>query len=85
LTTLPHLIVEILSSDRAADIIRKARKYSANGLERYWIIDPAGPEVIVYTPVAGVLAEQQTIGPGTEATLDVGPTTVTFDPATLLA
>jgi hypothetical protein len=39
---------------------------------------------MVYGPIEGVLAEKQTIGPGTEATLDIGPTTVTFDPATLL-
>jgi Uma2 family endonuclease len=83
-TGSPQLIVEVLSTDRAADMIRKARKYAANGLERYWIIDPAGPEVIVYGPVAGVLVEQQRIGPGTEAPLDIGPTTVTFDPATVL-
>ena len=93
LTAIPHLAVEILSTDRARDMIRKARKYAAAGLERYWIIDPgepgevtAGgePELIEYRAVDGVLVEQDRISPGTEATLDVGPTTVTFDPAELL-
>ena len=84
-TGIPHLVVEILSSDPAADIIRKARKYAATGVERYWIIDPEGPEIIVHHLVVGILVEQARHGPGTEVTLDIGPTRVTLDPATLLA
>ena len=84
LTTTPHLAVEILSTDPARDIIRKARKYAAAGVERYWIIDPAGPEITVYQLVEGVYAERGVHGPGTEVTLDVGPAEVTFDPADLL-
>ena len=38
---LPHLVVEVLSSDPARDIIRKATKYAAAGVERYWIFDPS--------------------------------------------
>ena len=81
----PHLVVEILSTDWARDIIRKTRKYAAAGVERYWIIDPDGPEIIVYRLADGVLVEQGRHGPGTEVILDVGPTQVTFDPADLLA
>jgi Uma2 family endonuclease len=84
LTAIPHLAVEILSTDPAADIIRKAAKYAAAGLERYWIIDPEGPEVIVCQPIDGVFVEQNRHGPGTTVTLDVGPAEVTFDPARLL-
>jgi len=84
LTATPHLAVEILSTDPAADIIRKTAKYAAAGLERYWIIDPEGPEVIVYSNNDGALLEQGRHGPGTAATLDVGPTEITFDPAELL-
>jgi len=84
LTALPYLVVEILYADPARDIIRKAAKYADAGLERYWIIDPDGPEIIVYKLVDGVLAEQHRHGPGTPATLDVGPAQVTFDPAKLL-
>jgi Uma2 family endonuclease len=84
LTATPHLVVEILSTDRAADFIRKTRKYAAAGLERYWVIDPEGPEVIVHVLSAGVLVERARHGPGTEATLDVGPCEATFDPAMLL-
>lgn len=83
-TDLPHLVVEILSSDPARDIIRKAAKYAAAGVERYWIIDPESPEIIVYRLADGVMVEQKRQGPGTEATLDVGPVQVSFDPAQLL-
>ncbi|NNC92482.1 MAG: Uma2 family endonuclease [Acidimicrobiia bacterium] len=84
-TGTPHLAVEVLSSDPARDIIRKAAKYAAAGLPRYWIIDPDGPEVIVYVLIDGVLAEKDRHGPGTTVTLNVGPVDVTFDPAELLA
>jgi len=83
-TGTPHLVVEILSSDPARDIIRKSAKYAAAGLERYWIIDPDGPEVIVYRLADGVLVEKSRHGPGIGATFDIGPTHVTFDPADLV-
>jgi len=53
-------------------------------VERYWIIDPEGPEIIVHRLINGVLVEQDRHRPGTEVTLDVGPADVTFDPADLL-
>lgn len=84
LTAAPHLAVEVLSTDPAADIIRKAAKYAAAGLPRYWIVDPEGPEVIVHELVEGVLVERARHGPGTTVTFDVGPAEVAFDPALLL-
>ena len=84
LTAIPHLVVEILSSDPVRDIIRKAIKYAAAGLERYWIVDPKGPDIIVYRLAAGVFLEQGIHRPGTEVTLNVGPAELTFDPAQLL-
>ena len=83
-TGTPHLVVEILSSDPARDIIRKAAKYAAAGLERYWIIDPDGPEIIVYRLTDGVLVERGRHGPGTSVTLSVGPAQISLDPAELL-
>jgi Uma2 family endonuclease len=84
LTATPHLVVEILSSDPARDIIRKAAKYAAAGLERYWIIDPDGPEIIVHRLTDGILVEQRRHGSGTTVTLDIGPAEVSFDPADLV-
>ena len=82
-TGLPHLVVEVLSTDRAADIIRKAAKYATAGVERYWIIDPLGPVVIEHRLADGVLVEQVRHDPGTRVTLDAGPAEITFDPADL--
>ena len=83
-TGLPHLVVEILSTDRAADMIRKAHKYAAAGLERYWIIDPDGPTVIVYRRIDGTFVEAARHNGGTAAALDVGPIEISLDPADLL-
>jgi len=85
LTATPGLVIEILSSDAYADIVHKAAKYGAAGLERYWIVDPAGPEVAVHRLVDGVLVHRASHGPGEIVTLEVAPdTTLTFDPADLL-
>lgn len=84
LTALPHLVVEILSTDPAADVVRKAAKFAAVGLERYWIIDPAGPEIVVYRLAGDVLVEQAHHGPGLHVTLELGPASVTLDPADLV-
>jgi Uma2 family endonuclease len=85
LTTTPHLAVEVLSDDRAADTIRKFAKYAAAGLERYWIVDPVGPVIIEYRLDGDAYRETARHRPGSEATLDVGPASVTVDPADLLA
>lgn len=83
-TAIPQLVVEILSTDPAADLYRKAAKYAAAGLTRYWVIDPHGPEVIIHHLIGGALVEHARHQVGTTVTLDVGPTQVTFDPAQLL-
>jgi len=83
-TATPYLAIEVLSSDPARDIIRKAAKYATAGLERYWIIDPDRPEVIVYKLFEGILVEQGRHGPDTTVTLDIGPTEISFDPADLV-
>ncbi len=93
-TELPHLVIEILSTDRARDMIRKARKYASVGLERYWIVDPgepgevtAGgePELIEYRADEGVLVDQGRYQPGDTVTLEVAPdVSVSFDPAIFL-
>jgi len=85
LAAIPHLVVEILSTDWAADIVKKAAKYAATGLERYWIVDPDGPEIIEYRRRDGTFVEVARHEAGTEAELDIGPATMKLDPAQLLA
>lgn len=94
LTALPHLAVEILSSDRARDMMRKAWKYAAAGLQRYWIVEPGEPgevtpggvpELIEHRAVEGVFVEQGRYRPGATVTLEVAPDmSVSFDPAIFL-
>lgn len=83
LTGSPHLAVEILSTDRAADFIRKSAKYAAAGLEHYWVIDPNGPEVIVYHLEGDTFREAARHRAGEQAVFDCGVAQVTFDPARL--
>jgi hypothetical protein len=67
----------------AGPLVRKAAKYGAAGLERYWVIDPDGPVVIEHGLVGGVLVEQARQRPGQRVTLGIGIGAVTFDPAEL--
>jgi Uma2 family endonuclease len=87
LTSIPHLAVEVLSTDRGADLIRKFPKYADAGLPSYWIVDldETGPEIITYELRGGVFVETGRHRGDTEVTLDVGPMTVTFAPNALLA
>ena len=94
LTAIPDLAVEILSTDGARDMIPKARKYAAAGLERYWIVDPgepgevtAGglPELIEHRAVDGAFVEHGRYQPGSTVTLEIGPdVSVSLDPAIFL-
>ena len=85
LTAIPELLVEVLSTDRAADLVRKFAKYAGAGLLRYWVIDPDGPELIVYQLSGdGVYVETKRLGPTEAGVVDVGPVRVTIRPAGLL-
>ena len=85
ITETPHLVVEVLSSDPYRDTVHKHQKYSAAGLPRYWIIDPAGPTVIVHHLVEGDYQVVGRHGPGKKVTLDTGVAKVRLDPAALVA
>ncbi len=41
----PDIVVEILSSDRNRDLVRKRQLYAAAGVREYWIVDPAADRV----------------------------------------
>ncbi|MEA2024073.1 MAG: Uma2 family endonuclease [Actinomycetota bacterium] len=88
LTAMPHLAVEVLSTDRAADFIRKFSKYAAAGLLNYWIVDlneDAGPEIVTYELREGVYIETGRHTGNEEATLNAGPITITVRPDDLTA
>lgn len=84
-TGTPHLCVEILSTDRGADLLRKHRKYAEAGLGRYWVIDTDPIEVVTFALADhGGYVETGRYGAGSPATMDAGSMTVTFDPGDLL-
>lgn len=47
-TEIPTLVVEVLSTNRADDLVVKATKYAHHGLADYWIVDPANRQVTTY-------------------------------------
>ncbi len=84
LTSSPHLVVEVLSTDRAADLIRKFAKYADAELEHYWVVDPEGPEVIVYHLEGDTYRETGRHRAGSITEIAIGVATICFDPADLL-
>ncbi len=88
LTTTPHLAVEVLSTDRAADFIRKFSKYAAAAVPNYWIVDldeDAGPEIVTYVLSDGAYIETGRHSGNKEATLNAGPMTIKIHPTDLVA
>lgn len=82
---IPHLAVEILSSDPASDLFRKFHKYAQAGLRRYWVIDPEGPELIVFQlGQRGGYEEIGRCGRDDTAEFDIGPAMITLRPGDLL-
>jgi Uma2 family endonuclease len=85
-TGTPHLCVEILSTDRGADLLRKHRKYAEAGLRRYWVIDPDPVEVVTFELADhGAYVETGRYLGDDPATLDAGPMEITVAPNELLA
>ena len=85
LTATPLLAVEVVSTDRAADFVRKFAKYAQARLPQYWIVDPKGPELIVYLLAAdGAYLEAARIVGSESCDLEVGPARLTIRPADLL-
>jgi Uma2 family endonuclease len=75
---IPHLAVEILSSEPAADLVRKFAKYAAAGLPRYWVIDCLVPEMYAFESRGGGFVEVGHFGGDEEVELDFGPGMVRF-------
>jgi Uma2 family endonuclease len=84
-TGTPQLVVEVLSTDRAADLLRKAHKYAALGVEHYWVVDVEGPEILEFRLVPGAAAYIEVARySGSElVTLDIGVAEVTLIPSGL--
>lgn len=85
LTSTPVLIVEVLSSDRSADMVVKARKYARAGLPRYWIFDRENRELLVYELAGDAFVHVRTVRAGQPEDVDFGIASVRIDVAALMA
>ena len=59
---IPDIVVEILSSDRSRDLVRKRQIYAESGVQEYWIIDPAADTVSQLALQGGEYTERATLG-----------------------
>jgi Uma2 family endonuclease len=82
-TGTPLLAVEVLSSNRAHDLVTKTSKYAQAALPRYWIVDPDDETVTAFVLVEGVYRESGFARGTDEAVWDFGAGTVRFPPADL--
>ena len=44
--SIPDIVIEILSSDRNRDLVRKRQLYAEAGVPEYWILDPLNDTVL---------------------------------------
>ncbi|WP_432565499.1 Uma2 family endonuclease [Kineococcus sp. SYSU DK003] len=84
-TGVPELVVEVLSTNRGDDLLRKMAKYAAAGLPRYWIVDPRAGTLTTYAVIEDVFAPTAVHGRGEVVDLDLGVAAVCVDVDALLA
>ena len=65
----PDIVVEILSSDRGRDLVRKRMLYAAAGIPEYWIFDPVNDDAMLLELQGGEYIQR--------ARLDAGGTLTT--------
>ena len=84
-TRTPLLVIEVLSSNRAHDLVTKFRKYAQAGLPRYWVVDPDARTVTAFALRSGIFEEIATVSATDVAGWDFGAGTVRIRPADLLS
>lgn len=84
LSGVPHLVVEIVSSNRNNDYVAKVQRYAKWGAPCYWIVDPRDHEVVTMDLVDGLYVQTGRFKSGS-ATLRYGAVEVPVDVDDLLA
>ena len=69
----PDILVEVLSTDRNRDLVRKRQIYAEAGVTEYWPIDPRNDTVTQLELRDGVYAERALLGPGDVLTTPLLP------------
>ena len=70
---VPDIVVEILSSDRSHDLVRKRQIYAEAGVREYWILDPRHDTVTLLELRGGVYAARATLAAGDTLTTPLLP------------
>jgi Uma2 family endonuclease len=83
-TGIPQVIIEVLSTNRADDVVRKLYRYAAAGLPRYWIADPLEPSLRAYELREGRFEEVAEAIGDDAVDFDFGVGRVTLRPSDLL-
>ena len=58
---VPDIVIEILSTDRNRDLVRKRQLYAESGVREYWIIDPVNDTVLPLQLSGSEYAERPTL------------------------
>ena len=70
---VPDIVVEILSSDRSHDLVRKRQIYAEAGVREYWILDPRHDTVTLLELRGGVYVARATLAAGDTLTTPLLP------------
>lgn len=81
---VPHLVVEVLSSNRRDDLVAKLNRYAAWGAPSYWIVDPRDRIIRTYRLEDGIYVGTGSFTEG-QAVLTYGDVGVPVDLDTLFA
>ncbi|WP_170324113.1 Uma2 family endonuclease [Cryptosporangium phraense] len=83
-TGMPLLAVEVLSTNRGDDLVRKTTKYAEVGLRHYWIVDPRDHLLDAYELQGGVYHRTGRLLDDESGELSFGAVTVKIDLGDLL-
>ena len=70
---IPDIVIEILSSDRNRDLVRKRQLYAEAGVPEYWIFDPLNDTVLPLELRGGEYVERGALGIGDTLTTPLLP------------
>jgi Uma2 family endonuclease len=84
-TGLPALVVEVLSTNRGDDLVRKTAKYAAAGLTQYWILDPRDRVLDAYELLDNVYELRARLTDDEKGDIPFGIATAHLDLGQLLA
>ncbi|MGH8997972.1 MAG: Uma2 family endonuclease [Acidimicrobiia bacterium] len=78
------VVVVVLSSNRAGDLVKKLYRYAEAGLARYWVADPDEPSVRAFELRNGMYEEVTAAVGDAHVEFDLGVARVTLAPSELI-